>query len=138
MAVKDTVREQKRGYNASNRDAMNEHKRIMRKDRKVCVICGSVFDADTATVTCSEQCAAKLRKKRQEEADFRRGKRKTPPGTEYDSGLPKSGVVGVTARRNGKWQAAYKGKYIGIFDTIQAASDAITKYKEEENAETKV
>ena len=38
---------------------------------------------------------------------------------------------GVTARRNGKWQAAYKGHYIGIFDDIPSANEAIIKYREE-------
>lgn len=130
-AVGETVRAHKRAYNADNREALNAHKQAMRQDRKVCVICGKVFDADTATVTCSSACADALKKRRQEEADFRRGKRKTKPGVKYDSGLPKSGVVGVTARRNGKWQASYKGHYIGVFDTIPAAADAISKYRKE-------
>ena len=103
----------------------------MRTDRKVCIVCGNVFDADTPTVTCSPSCAEKLRKQRQEEADIRRGKRKSPVGVKYDSGLPKSGISGITARRNGKWQASYKGRYIGIYEDIQAASAAMEKYKEE-------
>lgn len=131
IAVKEKVREHKREYNAENRDALNDHKREVRVDRKVCVICGAVFDADTPTVTCSDACAAKLRKLRQDEADIRRGKRKSPPGVKYESCLEKSGIVGVTARRNGKWQAEYKGHYIGVFDTIQDAADAIAKYKED-------
>ena len=131
IALNETVRPHKRDYNAANRDAINDHKRKMRLNRKVCVICGTVFDADTVTVTCSVACAAKLRKLRQDETDIRRGKRKSPPGVKYESGLEKSGIVGVTARRNGKWQAAYKGQYIGLFDTIPQAADAIEKYKGE-------
>lgn len=130
IAVKEKVRGHKREYNAKNRDALNDHKREVRVDRKVCVICGAVFDADTPTVTCSDACAARLRKLRQDEADIRRGRRKSPPGVKYESGLEKSGVVGVTARRNGKWQAAYKGHYIGVFDTIPEAAAAIVRYKE--------
>ena len=114
IAVKEKVRGHKREYNAENRDALNDHKREVRVDRKVCVICGAVFDADTPTVTCSDSCAAKLRKLRQDEADIRRGRRKSPPGVKYESGLEKSGIVGVTARRNGKWQAAYKGHYLSL------------------------
>ena len=131
IAVRETVRAHKRRYNAENRDSLNAHKKAMHTDRKVCIICGNVFDADTATVTCSAACAAKLRKQRQEEADIRRGKRKSPVGVKYVSGLPKSGITGITARRNGKWQASYKGRYIGIYENIPAATAALEKYKEE-------
>lgn len=118
-------------YNAEHRDELNAHKQAMRKDRKVCVICGSVFDSGLPSVTCSAACAAELRSRRQQEADIRRGKRKSPVGVKYDSGLPKSGVVGVTARRNGRWQASYKGHYIGIYDDVPSAAAAVEKYKEE-------
>lgn len=131
IAVTEKVRAHKRDYNEANRDALNDHKREVRVFRKVCVICGAVFDADTPTVTCSPECAKKLRKLRQDETDIRRGRRKTPAGVAYDSGLPKSGIVGVTASRNGKWRAAYKGKYLGIFQSIPEAAAAIEKYKEE-------
>ena len=129
-ATKDAVRAHKREYAADNKDAMTAYKKGMRKNRSVCAVCGSVFTASTATVTCSPACAAQLRKIRQDEADIRRGRRKSPAVVRYDSGLPKSGIVGVTARRNGKWQAVYKGHYIGVFDTIREAADAIEKYKE--------
>lgn len=33
---------------------------------------------------------------------------------------PQSGVPGVTWCRN-KWQLTYKGKYIGVYDTVEAA-----------------
>lgn len=128
-AVKETVRNHKRIYNYKNREKLYAHKREMRANRKVCVVCGKVFDADTPTVTCSDACASALRRRWQEEADFKRGKRKTPPGAPYESGLPKSGIVGVTARRNGKWQATYKGHYIGVFDTTEEALNAIERYK---------
>lgn len=131
IAVKEKVRTHKREYNSENREHLNENKKAMRSNRNVCVICGSVFDADLPTVTCSDACADQLRKLRQEETDYRRGKRKTIPGVKYDSGLPKSGVTGVTARRNGKWQAAYKGHYLGVFDTVEEAHFAIEKYLEE-------
>ena len=130
-AVGDTVRAHKRDYNAANRDRLNAHKQAMREDRSVCVVCGRVFSPSTPTVTCSSDCATALRKRRQQESDLRRGKRKSPVGVKYDSGLPKSGIVGVTARRNGKWQAAYKGHYLGIFADIPAAAAAIEAYKED-------
>ena len=132
IAVRETVRAHKIEYTAENRDRLNAHKQAMRTDRKVCVVCGSVFDADTPTVTCSPSCAAKLRRQRQEESDIRRGKRKSAVGVKYNSGLPKSGIAGITARRNGKWQASYKGSYIGIYEDIQAAAAALEKYKEEQ------
>lgn len=130
IAIADKVRAHKRDYNAANRDAMNAHKTEMRANRNVCVICGKVFDANTATVTCSADCADKLRKLRQDEADIRRGKRKSAPGVRYDSGLPKSGIVGVTYhRRLNKWQATYKGHYVGVYTDIDSAADALEKYK---------
>lgn len=131
IAVSETVRAHKREYNHENKVRLNARKHYMRSNRNICVVCGNVFDPDTPTVTCSDACAEKLCKLRQEEADYRRGKRKTLPGIKYDSGLPKSGIVGVTARRNGKWQAAYKGHYIGIYDTAPEAAEAIEKYKED-------
>lgn len=131
IAVHETVLAHKRVYAAENSDIMAAYKQAMRTDRKVCLICGNVFDADTATVTCSASCAAELRRRRQQEADLRRGKRKSPVGVKYDPGLPKSGVTGVTARRNGKWQAVWKGRYIGVFDNIPAAEAALEKYKED-------
>lgn len=132
IAVRETVRAHKIEYTAENRDRLNAHKQAMRTDRKVCVVCGSVFDADTPTVTCSPSCAAKLRRQRQEESDIRRGKRKSAVGVKYNSGLPKSGIAGITARRNGKWQASCNGRYIGIYEDIQAAAAALEKYKEEQ------
>lgn len=129
IAVKEAIKPHKQKYNAANRERMAEYKRIMRQNRKICAVCGRVFDADTVTVTCSEACAKELQSLRQAEADYRRGERKMLPGVKYDSGLPKSGVVGVTARRNGKWQAAYKKKYLGVYDTIQQAAEAIEEYK---------
>lgn len=48
----------------------------------------------------------------------------------YNSGLPKSGVVGVTYhRQSGKWQAKYKQKYIGLYDTAEQAAEAVDEYK---------
>lgn len=126
-AVAETVRAQKRTYGAAHRDS--DARKESRKTETVCIICGATFRATNAAVTCSPACAAKLKKLRQDEADIRRGRRKFPAGVAYDSGLPKSGIVGVTARRNRKWTARYKGKYLGVFETIQAAAEAIEKYK---------
>lgn len=43
-----------------------------------------------------------------------------------------SGVPGVSRSRNGKrWVAQHKGKYLGTFDTIMEAAEAIEKNKKE-------
>lgn len=130
-AVLENVRRQSRQYNADHKDALYAQKYASRRNRNVCIICGSVYDATTPTVTCSPVCAAKLKKLRQDESDFHRGRRKMPAGISFDSGLQKSGIIGVTATRSGKWRAHYKQKYIGTFPTIPDAAAAIEKYKEE-------
>ena len=51
-------------------------------------------------------------------------------GANHNSGLPKSGVVGVTYyKRLDKWQATYKKKYIGLYDSVDQAAKAIAEYK---------
>jgi hypothetical protein len=130
-ASRDSIRAHKREY-ASAYTA--EHKAVKEANRtgnKVCIICGKVFDNGKPSVTCSPKCAKELKRRRENEALVRAGKRKTPPDQRYASGLPKSGIVGVTARRNGKWQAAYRGHYIGVYETIEAAAAALEEYKKE-------
>lgn len=131
IAVAETVRAHKKAYNAERKDTIQLHKQIMRSYRNVCIICGKVFDAETPRVTCSKECDKKRRKLRQDEADIRRGQRKSEAGKTCDSGLPRSGIVGVTARRNGKWMATYKSHYIGIYPTIDEAAAALERYKEQ-------
>lgn len=129
-AMKETVRIHKRQYMAENKEKMDPHKKEMRQNNWVCVICGNVFDKDNPTVTCSPECAKKLKKLRIDESEIRRGKRITPAGETYVSGLPKSGIVGVTYHRNsGKWQATYKREYIGVYDTVEKAVKAIENHK---------
>lgn len=125
VAVKD--RAQGRAYMQEHRAESLERKQKNQRNRKVCVVCGKPFYTGTPRVTCSAQCATTLRAKRQREADFRRGRRRSTES--YESGLPQSGIVGVTARRNGKWQACYKQKYLGVYDTIEDAAQAIEKEK---------
>lgn len=128
--VKEQVRPHKREYARQHREDYTARKAAAKTDRKVCVVCGKPFTTQTPTVTCSDECAREQRRRRQGMAEYKRGRRKSPPGeASYDSGLPKSGIVGVTARRNGKWQAAHKGHYLGIFDTIEAAASTIETYK---------
>ena len=131
IAVPEKVRQQTLQYKNAHKDALLRNKSESHRNRNICIICGAVYDTSTPTVTCSPACAAKLKKLRQDEADIRRGRRKMPAGIYFDSGKPKSGVVGVTASSSGKWRAAYKGKYIGTFATVPEAAAAIEKYKEE-------
>jgi hypothetical protein len=128
-SVGENIRSRKRDYMAVYAPGHREEKEENRRNNKVCLICGKIFDDGLPSATCSPECAKKLVTLRNNESLYRSGKRKTPPDQRYDSGLPKSGVVGVTARRNGKWQATYKGHYIGVFDTIEAAADAIDNFK---------
>ncbi len=132
VAVKD--RAQGRAYMQEHRAESLKRKQENQRNRKICVVCGKPFYTGTPHVTCSAQCAATLRAQKQRETDFRRGRRSsTEP---YESGLPKSGIVGVTARRNGKWQACYKRKYLGVYDTIEDAAQAIEREKTETQKKT--
>lgn len=134
IAVAEKTRPHKREYNAANSEEFHAHRKEMFRGVKVCVICGKPILSDNPAVTCSPECAAEQRRRVQGLADYKRGRRASPPGNGcYDSGLPKSGIVGVTARRNGKWQAAYKGHYIGLFNTVEAAAKAIDDYKQNLN-----
>lgn len=59
------------------------------------------------------------------------GSEKIPADQRYNSGLSKSGVVGVTWKKdNKKWQATYKKKYIGLYDTVEQAVKAIQEERE--------
>lgn len=78
-AVRENVLKAKRQYAADNAERFAAQKAENRSYNKVCIICGKVFDADTATVTCSPTCAKRLKYLWLAEADYRRGKRKTPP-----------------------------------------------------------
>lgn len=132
VAVKD--RAQGRAYMQEHKQKYYERKRENQKNRKVCVVCGKPFWTGNTNVTCSAHCAAILKSQKQREADFRRGRRRTTEP--YESALPQSGIVGVTARRNGKWQACYKQKYLGIYNTIEDAARAIEQEKARKIAET--
>ena len=130
-ATLQNIRNHKREYVKQNAEKYAIQKAKNNSYNKICLICGKIFNSKTPTVTCSTDCAKKLKILRQQEADYARGKRKTLPGISYNSGLPKSGIVGITARRNGKWQATYKRHYIGVYNTIQEAEKAINQYKKE-------
>ena len=134
IKVKENIRVHKREYREKNIKDYQEAKRATRGKRYVCPICGKEFEKHTARVTCSQECEKEYRRIKQNEADIRRGKRSIPADQRYDSGLPKSGVVGVTwNRKNGKWSVAYKGKYIGVYGTIEEAVKARKNAEAQEN-----
>lgn len=101
-----------------------------KKAKKVCLVCGKPFESSKPTVTCSEDCAKELQRRRYNEVLIRQGRRKIPADARYDSGLPKSGIVGITFnRRSGRWQVTYKRKYYGIFSELEDAKAALEKIK---------
>lgn len=127
-AVKEKVKAHKRQYMQENKEKFTPHKAEMRSNGWVCVVCGRVFDKDSSTVTCSDECAKKLKKLNQDKQDIKRGKRKMPAGVSYESGLPKSGVVGITYnKKRMKWQVAQNRKYIGLFDNLDSAKEALAR-----------
>lgn len=73
------IRSAKRAYMTEKKELFAPLKKESRQYNKICLVCGTVFDAETATVTCSPECAKKLKSYRMAEADYRRGKRKTMP-----------------------------------------------------------
>ena len=129
--VKENIKAHKREYMAENSEKSEKLKDETRGKRYICPICGKEFEKHTSAATCSPECERELRRRRQNRADIKRGKRKIPEDQHYDSGLPKSGIVGVTwKQKNQKWQATYRRKYIGLYDTVDQAAEAIENYKQ--------
>lgn len=131
-AISENIRAHKRKYMQENKEGFQAIKRDTLGKRYICVVCGKEFKKHTAEVTCSEACRKEHIRRRQNEMYIRQGKRKNPADAHYDSGLPKSGVVGVTWHRsNNKWQAKYKGKYIGLYHTVDEAAKAIENFRKQ-------
>lgn len=129
--VKENIRAHKREYMAENSEKSKKLKAETRGKRYICPICGKEFEKHTPAATCSDECEKELRRRRQNRADIKRGKRKLPADQRYESGLPKSGVVGVTWNQTlGKWQATCRRKYIGVYETVEQAAKAIEEYKD--------
>lgn len=63
-AVRQTVADHKREFYRDRADEYADRKRALKKDRKVCVVCGKLFNAPVS-VTCSEECA-KIHKSNQQ------------------------------------------------------------------------
>lgn len=124
----NNIRTVKRKYYSDNKEKMSEHKKIMRDTEYVCVICGRNFKSDVPRVTCSDECAKEQKRRLQNRAEIKRGRRKIPANEHCIHAHP-SGVVGVTWCR-GKWQAVWKKHYIGTYSTIDEAASAIKNYRE--------
>ncbi len=105
-----------------------------RENRKVCVVCGNTFTSHTQTVTCSPECEKEQKRILMAIADVKRGK--ANPAlilSKMPHPNPQSGIRGITWHK-GKWQLQIKGKYIGIYNTIDEAA-AVKKSMEEKQHE---
>lgn len=102
----------------------------MKKDRRVCVVCGKPFSNPRPVVTCSPECEAENWRRKQAQKDR---KRRTPMGERHGA----SGVPCVVAdKRSGKWLLIIKRKYYGTFNTVEEAAkrkEKILKEMEEDN-----
>ena len=131
-AILENRRPKKREYQ-KNYDPDHEKRNALKDGVRLCVICGEPIWGDRQKLpvnTCSAECEKKRDSLKQASADLKRGKRKTLDTPRRAPDLPVSGVPGVTARRKGKpWQAQVNGHYIGVFDSIEEASEAIVQYK---------
>ena len=121
QVVAENIRTSKREYAQQHREETMARKAEMRKDRRICAVCGNPFSANTPTVTCSPKCMEEYRRRQQAITDVRRGKA-VPERTLGKKGRtnPQSGIPGITWHK-GKWQLEIKGKYIGLFSTIEEA-----------------
>lgn len=122
-AVRANVLPKKRARASEHRDEFLARKKELAAESAVCAYCGKVYTPTGPTVTCSEACAKEYARIVYGIADYKRGRRKTPPSHErYDSGLPQSEIAGVTYHRTRrKWQVIHNGKYIGLFATREKA-----------------
>lgn len=138
--VADNIRQHKREYMEQNRQRFNDHHREMRKERRVCVICGKTFDSPTRTSVCSADCAAEQLRRNNVRGNVKAGRAKPirllgPRGPVN----PQTGIPGIHLHpKTGKWELVLNGKYCGLYDTVAEASEArdeILKTMEETNDE---
>lgn len=77
----ETIRDNANARTAQNtsahREEISARKRELREGSNICKVCGEVLPDGGMSVTCSVECADILRRYRNAEADYRRGKRKT-------------------------------------------------------------
>lgn len=136
VVVKENIKAQKREWNRQHQEEIKKKRAEMKKDRRICVICGKPFSSPTPTVTCSPECAAENEHRRQARADYKRG-RATVARTikKADHPNPQSGITGITwHKKTGKWQLNYNHKYYGLFESVEEAAkkkEAVLKELEE-------
>ena len=131
--VPDNVRAQTRAWTRAHVD--KKEKMENRKGYRACAICGRAFHPSVPTTTCSPECAAELKRRRQAIYDVRRG-RANPErilGKKQHT-APQSGIPGITWHK-GKWQVKYKGKYGGVFTTIDEAYVRLVQMKKDKEGE---
>ena len=133
--VPQNVKNAKREKRKDRADEINAARAERRKDRRICAICGRAFSAKTPTVTCSPECAAELKRQWQARADVKRGKAHPARilGKMVHSN-PQSGIPGITWHRN-RWQLTYKGKYIGVYATVEQAAARLAELKKMEGTD---
>ena len=127
-AINEKIKARKIRYNHENKEKLSAIKNERKSNGYVCVICGKTFDKKSPTVTCSPECARELKRRKQAKADLKRGKRKSPIERVGKSDNPQSGIVGITWYQ-GKWQVVYKKHYVGIFENVEEAKEALAEYK---------
>lgn len=128
-AIRQKDIDQAKEWNAENAERIKE----LRQKTRLCQICGKPIPPDSLKSVCSDACERIQRGKRWADFDMKRGRRKAEYGVVLNNGNPKSGIPGVTWCR-GKWQVTHKGKYVGIYPTIQEAAQAKAAIeKQEEN-----
>lgn len=109
IKVAEKIRSHKIEYREKNKERYEEAKRATQGKRYICKVCGKEFEKHTPTVTCSEECRKELLRRNRNRADINRGRRKLPVEQKFESGLPKSGITGITWKSNNqKWQVNYK------------------------------
>lgn len=121
--VGEKVKQAKRQWAEDHRDEIAGQKAEKRKDRRICAVCGKPFSSPTPTVTCSPECAAEQKRRRQAMADVKRGRaRPERVLSKLEHTNPRSGIPGVTwNKKRRKWQLNINGKYAGLFATVEEA-----------------
>lgn len=79
QAVRQKVLPTKRAYAAANKDKNIQRKQQLKDASAICAYCGKPYTPHGPAVTCSPECAKEYKRIVQGNADYKRGKRKTPP-----------------------------------------------------------
>ncbi len=124
----ENTRKYSREYNRQHAEELNAYKAEMRKDRRVCAVCGKPFSSPVTTVTCSPECAAEQKRRIRAAVDVRRGRAAPARIISKMEHTNSSGVPGITwHKKTQKWQLKIHGKYIGLFATVEEAQAAKEK-----------